>query len=412
MDRYCATGNIEALKSLDETEKKLLIEHAFRALHQKVGNQDRAKEILQHYGLIENVNGCIVYKGPGKFNDKVIELEQYGITSIPIYTLSELGDIQKEFAQTLQSFPEYRRDPQDPTRDSAGNDIVHVLGGFAALGNPASFHNPLVRKIRLRARHLVQKFFARLIDQKYYDKESTRLEMLFDRLMFRPSGMKPVAEAWHRDVMPQKHIHVNDEIYGGWVNLDSVNQYFSCIPGSHLGVCQYTLEPGFATIDKSCVKEINQYKIKYVVPPGHIVIFPQYILHEVVANPVDHDMHRLFIGWRTTNMKTSILGDNVLATVIANQGVPPLPGGMIPPVYSANHGTFYLKKRFKPNPARDQQVTLSEWSQNTFLPQLLHVNNRGDKIVKRHLSSLKEYGLQMYPEYTREEYAMYMPQFI
>ena len=44
-----------------------------------------------------------------------------------------------DFRETLQSIPEF-------TKDHTLNDAF-VLGGFAALGNPSSFHNPFVRRM-------------------------------------------------------------------------------------------------------------------------------------------------------------------------------------------------------------------------------------------------------------------------
>jgi hypothetical protein len=46
-------------------------------------------------------------------------------------------DYETEFKDIEKTFPEYK--------DTA---TTFVLGGFGAYGNPSSFHNPLVKKLR------------------------------------------------------------------------------------------------------------------------------------------------------------------------------------------------------------------------------------------------------------------------
>ena len=70
-----------------------------------------------------------------------------------------------------------------------------------------------------------------------------------------------------------------------------------------------------------------------------MVIFPQYIMYEVVATPAKTDMRRLFLGWRMTTSDESLLDNE---KIMKNQEVVALPGGMIPPMYSSNHGSNFL----------------------------------------------------------------------
>ena len=48
---------------------------------------------------------------------------------------------------TLAGFPEFVQDGKKPLE-------MYVMGGFGALGNPASFHNPFVRKLRNWIMHM------------------------------------------------------------------------------------------------------------------------------------------------------------------------------------------------------------------------------------------------------------------
>ena len=134
-----------------------------------------------------------------------------GYTVIPLLDHS----INDRFLETLKKFPEITQ-----------NTTQYVLGGFSALGNPASFHNDLVRELRLQAHGPVQSVLSEFADP------GQKFEQIPDRMMFRPKGQVPTAESWHRD--ESKLAKPGDKIFGGWLNLDSKSQYFSCCPGTHL----------------------------------------------------------------------------------------------------------------------------------------------------------------------------------
>lgn len=328
--------------------------------------------------------------------------------------------MRREFDDTLEHFPEYNRDDRDATRDARGNKIAYALGGFGALGNPASFHNPFVRKLRQWAMTAaVDGVFSSYV-QLYHD-DNTRLEALFDRMMFRPKGAAPSAESWHRDVTPKEYLHEDDEVFGGWLNLDSENQYFSYVPESHKGVDARMLKPKFAALKRYTNaksktetedwRDAEAKRTRFVVKPGYLVIFPQHIVHEVVADKAKRDMYRLFMGWRLTRDQRSMFD---VTSVIAQQGVPRLPSNQEPPMYSLNHQSFFLNRPFQPRPdanKENEKVTLIQWCQNTFRPQLLTRNLDGERglLLPRSLRSLREYNMQLYPDYTSAEINMFTP---
>jgi hypothetical protein len=389
LKKFCKSPSKSIFNQLDETTQQQLVIIAFDVMYQKTGNQKKALEILSTVGEVEVINDYIIYNG--RFDlDPLESLIRIGVTTLPVIPNDKLSSIRKEFDETLKKFPEYLRNPT--------TEPVYVLGGFAALGNPASFHNTLVRKLRVMCWKKAIKLFHKMIN-RYYDtnlKNNYKVEVLYDRMMYRKTGQKAVAEAWHRDVMPPSLILDQDEIYGGWINLDSTDQYFSCIPGSHLGIIQRGIPSGFNTMEKResakllkniKVKEaikkltkvqkekyinnlvkpimayVSQKKHKFKIPPGHMVIFPQYIMHEVVANAVKHDMYRLFLGWRITISDKSLLDNDYY---MKNQAVVPLPGGMIPPMYSASHqsqqlGIPTLKKM---NEVEKKNFNMGKWSQD------------------------------------------------
>ena len=50
---------------------------------------------------------------------------------------------------------------------------------------------------------------------------------------------------------------------------------------------------------------------KIEIPPGHIIIFYERIVHEVTGGKAKHPMCRLFLGWRLTYGSKSLVGDNL-----------------------------------------------------------------------------------------------------
>ena len=197
-----------------------------------------------------------------------------------------------------------------------------TLGGFGALATPSSFHHPDIRFIRRSVYNLIKKVLKPLFPNH------SRLELLFDRVSVRRVGTSTSTESWHRDVSPVSL--PGDVILGGWVNLDPdgyPSQSFSCSPGTH------TDEPGVNTgFVKTKIAPTN--KKVYEVPPGHVILFHQNILHEVKAQKAKVESHRLYLGWRLTNSDKPLFDHS---KIIEIQGVPRIPSGQIPPMYAKLH---------------------------------------------------------------------------
>ena len=373
-----------------------------------------SKEELLKNGIIEmvtdtNDNQHIVLKPGQTFNDltPIEKLYVYGVTTIPILSSSQLDEYRTNLKQEMELFPEYLR--------NSGNKLVYVLGGFGALGNPSSFHNPTIRRLRKKVyQQAVARLFRQLVNDYQTEVENNDqqqtyyLESLLDRFMYRLKGTAPSAESWHRDVANDKLIEFYDEIYGGWINLDTESQFMSCIPGSHLGVRLKGLQSGFATIGKKDIDKFKPYKQLFEIKPGHCIIFPQYLLHEVVSKKAPYDMMRLFTGWRLSTTGNSFYTQEELDRIIETQATPPLPSGQKTPMFAANHGSFFLKKNFTIDPTTNYSSNTIDWSKDSFQPQLL-VAKKEYLIVDRYLKSLEEYGLDKYDDYTQEERKILYP---
>ena len=211
------------------------------------------------------------------------------------------------------------------------NDHFHMVeGGFAALANSSSFHNPLVRDIRMAAHAAVIQSMAIPIE------DGENFEQIVDRLMVRRSDKDPTAESWHRD--EAKFAEDGDTVYGGWVNLDQDrSQIFSMVPYTAQQV-KSNKGQGFAALKthQEILNAIQQSR-KVTVPPGHILIFNERTVHEVVARPLkkydrinadgspksgsDLARCRLFFGWRTTKRTTPMTPD-LQRRLLAQEALP------------------------------------------------------------------------------------------
>lgn len=302
-----------------------------------------------------------------------------------------VGIFRDAFVSAMTVFPEFRRDPDDPTRTVDGQlfgekDSNHVMGGFGAFGNPASFHNPFVRNIRIFLRHAVIGFFQDFVE-RHFD-EPVLMEQLFDRMCLRPAGTSTTREQWHRDLNPTALD--GDVVLGGWINLDDDPQFFSCAPGTHHDVVAAVQQgSGFQKVQAPVSTE------KVVVPPGHLLIFYQRLLHEVHPRRLKKPSFRQFVCWRITRHPGSTLQRHSIEQIVRDQAVPRLPSDQIPPIYGKNHASFHLHKPNGP----------ISWSARLLQPCCV-TGGMGHRFMK----SLREYDMPMYRSYDDIETSLLTPQ--
>lgn len=429
--------------------RELYTNNEFKIL--EIGDpQERPENVIPVFTCVDTTN-----------LSPVDSLLKYGVCTVKIYEENEIQSLRHQFIDECINFPEYLPRDEDNILENSQEEAVYVFPGFASLGNASSFHNTFVRESREKMYNIIiEELFKPLHDEliQYkdvlpgeYNVEDLKVEQLFDRMMYRVASMSATAESWHRDVVPGDRIDERDILFGGWVNFDPENQYFSCVPGSHLSILQSKLESGFADIPKDHIKKVGKYKYKFPCPPGHAIIFPQFILHEVVASPAPYfsslepriakGMMRLFSGWRLT------FSDNPLTDLerLQTQDIMTLGGGMEPPLYDKNHTRYFLftppldpetgkskgGKRLIPKkhpriPGSGKKKGLMEWSNETFIPQLLVDKTRKKSkskpekrysIVQRYLPSLEKLseilepqsGSVKYKEYTMQEMLKHIP---
>ena len=309
-----------------------------------------------------------------------MNLKEKGFTTFKVYDEDRLSGLRSEFLYECKTFQEF----------SNVESNQFVLGGFSAFGNPSSFHNLFVRKVRSDVYIQVFQLFQEIFPNK-------NIEMLFDRMMLRKKGVSPSRETWHRDITPDQH--TEDVFFGGWLNLDDNDQYFSCIPETQT---DSENKNGFVKIKKNTedYTKVNKKKENISILPGHCVIFYQNILHEVVATKAKVDMYRVFNSFRVTTAKHSIYD---YTDVFSKQSVPFLPSKQVPPMYAKLHWSNHIKK-------------LEEFSK-TINPICLEKcimksTNIEYTIVQRFMKSLAEYNLKLYPDYSSEEKKLFSPQIL
>lgn len=247
-----------------------------------------------------------------------------GFVVVPFADATHLAALRAGFDRVLTQAPEFRdADVHDAT-------CKFVQGGFGALGTPTSFHHPIVRRAR-------EEMMAAVVESHVLPLGGRKLEMTFDRIVFRRAGQAPTKESLHRDEAPTASD--GDDVFGGWLNLDLAAQWFHCCPRTHVEVG--TQNKGFAKIrDPALVQRHKAGLRRVAVAPGHILIFYERIVHEVAPVKATCDMRRIHAGWRLTHSDEPLFGRDATDAWIGDQAVPRLKSGQEPTVFPAAHANF------------------------------------------------------------------------
>lgn len=365
------------------------------------------------------------------------KLYEEGYLVTRVMSDEEANEMHDSIFATISRFPEYK--VTDITKP-------RVLGGFGAYGNPSSFHNPDVRKIRGIAKNealrvcmplmseLKEKHPSKFPDVPFY------LFGMFDRLCVRHETYGNVTkEDWHRDTYSStkyasqgekmKPMGESDLMLGGWVNLNSTkqemkHQYFNCVPGTHTDIFNSSRKrkqnddaevdgEGFQREDADLVHYYNENKKRILVPPGHMIMFFQGLIHEVAPNAKSKEFNtRLFVGHHISKNDSGLYYPQI-ANWILYQGVPRLPSGQWPPMYSINHYAQVGKTPKKSILA----ASLQDWGNDVFHDVVLNqrvTNGIQYKVPgeNRIMSSLRDYKLPMYRSYTEEEAKVLGPEIL
>lgn len=341
-------------------------------------------------------------------SDDAQRLNVMGFCTIPVVDAVHLRKLRDAMDWTVMRFPEYNRNPEDKSKTSPlsfkdhvashpiankpdiekfsafvrektkgkesvnayrNKPIQYVQGGFAAFGNPASFHNDFVRQLRGMC-------YEKVIDlMREYEglqsHEPRKFEMIVDRMMLRQKGVAPSAEAPHRDETPIRGTYKGygremmrtcndpdtfarfktvaensgaedgDDLFGGWLNLDDQSQFFNCIKGNFVKRKVFNPESkSSAGFSRLSIKKEDVQSVE--VPPGHILVFFQNLAHEVRNKKAAYNMYRLFTAFRLTNDNDSLFHD--FQGLMDNLESVPLKSLQIPPLYAKLHWVCFRHK--------------------------------------------------------------------
>jgi hypothetical protein len=328
-------------------------------------------------------------------------LKFHGVVVIPTALANPTlrAQIRADFYQHIRESPEFLNPtPEDPQWKPS-------LGGFGGMANPSSFHHPFARKLR-------EMMVAEVLEADVLPLEGRPLEKVFDRFIFRNRGDTPTPESMHRD--EAKTAVDGDTVFGGWVNLDDGDQFFSCAPRTHKSVGNQN--KGFAKITNPAEKAFYRNKFELIrIPAGHLVIFYERLVHEVRAVKATSRMLRLMLGWRISDATEPLFGSALTLDWVRRQGVPYLKSGQHTPIFPQIYPNLFWRR-------------MGPWSTRMFQPQCLTLHTIQESSVgdagqtywrpivddlgkdKRSMLSLQEYGLPLHPAYDEHELRLLYPQ--
>lgn len=337
---------------------------------------------------------------PKTAEDYAAMLIEHGYIVVPLLKKEEVNMKNAEFIETLQTMPEFLNPP-----GKFQGEVHYVKGGFGSLGNPSSFHNPFVRSVRQLAHHRLAKPIFRKVKELLGKEAPENLEQIVDRMRVLRPKAQVGQETWHRDTTPKKYTHEGDLIYGGWISFDTIGstpQRFSAFDRSHLmspldqsksRKGEGERKEGFEKVSSEESEELTKLKEQNLqqnegknwfveVPPGHMLIFQQEILHEVVADTRKNkpQSYRLFTAFRLTNSRDQF---------VSNQFGPTLE---TPLIKSGQKADMWPQANWRPI----AWPNLVLWSEVTFKPFFLENRSikSGDKIGEvKHVIPRNMYGM-------------------
>jgi len=317
-------------------------------------------------------------------------LKEKGWVTIQIYDELALVNQRNKFIDALQKMPEFI-EPKAMYEENR----PFVLGAFSALGTPSSFHNHVVRNTRMHC-HLAAK--TEVFNDFLREDDDLNLEQTIDRMLYRPAGVKVGGESKHRD--ESKYAAKDDIVFGGWVNYDDFPHTLRACPGSHMDKEAIGSTKGFNKIPKDSGHVIESIE----VPPGHLLIFWERMVHEVANVKNKMKMHRVFIGFRLTKETEALHKDGTLGLCkdLIKMNTMDIKSGQTSWMWTSNHWSF---------PKNREKIKQISSDMKHEVLEDLKVKSTGEefKAVPRFMKSLEHYKMMVYKPYDAREVAMHLP---
>jgi hypothetical protein len=284
----------------------------------------------------------------------------------------------------------------------ADPEQIFVLGGFAAMANPSSFHHPVPRIVRIAiTKQVAEPLFRRMFPGQY-------MQSWPDRFRITRSDVVPTSESFHRDKSGSRP---GETIFGGWVNLSlDKTQKFSCVPGTQLpNTAQHAA--GFEKFGAMEQARLKLVKKEILVPPYHCIIFNETLAHEVATRPKKaydprETGYRLYLKYMLTPTGRSVITDNEITEYTFNQGVPRISETQIPAMYSNMH-----VNQIKVNKRRLEDIAGRLKEPFKEEAEVKSGELKGTRYMrpKLNLPSLREAGLPLFYSYSDVEKSILRP---
>lgn len=335
-------------------------------------------------------------------------LFENGYTVLKLYDAEELKGLSKEFLETALSSSELIPNMEH---------MKFVLGGVGYVPFASLWYDPIVRRVTKKAYEtaIKENVFNGVLDETKY------ISMLPDRPLVRFPGQKVDEKGkWHQDDAANS-VEDTDTIYGGWVNLNcDVTQYFKAIPKTHKrghpifenleqknggkrGYANFT-----SNTDQKYLKTYWETQVKKLIeiPPGHILIFEETLIHTVFPNPpVDKPILRLHTSFNVSSSEIPLHDrptqakhrkKRKLRQLFEDQELVPVRSGQNTPMYSPFnlfpnnvHAVDELSQHYINACKKNGRVM-------RFLPSLKKISESSESI-------------KMHPAMTEEEIGYYIP---
>lgn len=432
-----AEWNIKISNGIEDICKR------FQTKHPGIMNREElerlsTKACLQE--LTKRIKQAKTSKAHNSFEQDGLQEGQSGVVCIEILDDESLGKARSDLKEAFNNFREFvpKRKlriengrvvegelvmeniegnvwkTKKPTLDN--DDFLPVGGSFGALSVPSSFHNPFVRRMRRLVHYEVLKSGKLPIQGRNF-------EQVADRLLVRRPGKSPTAEAWHRD--EAMFAEKGDDVYGGWLNLDTKVQYFSFVPNTAFDQSVKGLNRGFAPLSEHDHPYCLWNSVLKEIKPGHLMLFNERTIHEVLPNSLKETTCRLFFGWRLTYSTQPLTPG--LEQRLRDQEALPIKSGQHP--HPNPDASFQLEKG-QHYPGPPPMWPKLYWTNNPNLLESLAQYVRLDLLQVKHYSagsksvqkwpagvvapkqfipSLRELNFRMYDEYTDEEKSILTP---
>ena len=321
-----------------------------------------------------------------------------GYIVLPIFSENEeynLAFYENEFLRTAMQSPELQHKMEHNR---------FVLGGVGYVPFASLWYSEIVRRITAEVYHKV-------LEQNPFDiNENKYFCMLPDRPLVRFPGQAVVEKGkWHQDDAANS-VDGTDLIYGGWVNLNSdVTQYFKAIPGTH-----NPNHPIFNTLEqknggkrgysdfKSKKDQTyltnywkNEVKNLIEIPPGHVLIFQENLIHTVFPNPpINKPLLRLHTSFNISSSKIPLHDrptqpkhqkKRKIKSLFEDQEMIPVRSGQHTPLYSPFnlfpnnvHAVDELSSHYIECCKKNGRV-------KRFLPSMKEMNTKGNIKMRRNM---------------------------